>query len=208
MHWGDSESPVLFGQDGLRRPKVHANTNLESHTCSGSQSWENKSRFQCWLYTALVYSTPHLPWGQRGLSWPLFSTLFKIRVLQIKQNPGHSFLPQWNCLFSLEVFTCLPASPLSIIWKMYLSFLSACWVNHKGCFSDQSTGARFSPPLFSSLGMLNEEKGKLLLVSRHTRAAVKPLLITSLIIICLWITHMEHCEICTSKNVWNECSRN
>lgn len=195
MHWRESESPALFRQDGLRRPKVHANTNLESHTCSGSQSWENKSPFQCWLYTALIYGTPQLPRGQKRLSWPLFSTLVKLRALQIKlkvkQNPGHNFLPWWSCLFSLENLsllylpTCLFSS---ISWKMYLSCLGACWVNCYGYFSDLNTGAGASPPLFSSLGMLIEEKGRLLLLSRDAQAAVKPLLTTAFNIICESLT--------------------
>lgn len=212
MHWTDSESPALFGQDGLRRPKVHANTNLESHTCSGSQSWENKSPFQCWLYMALVYSMSQLPWGQNSLSWPLFSTLFKLRALQIKleveQKPGNNFTPQWSCLFSLEISTCLPASYLLVAEKCYLFCLGACWVNHYSYFSDLSTGVEFSPPLFSSLSMFNKEKRRLLLVSRNAQAAVKPLLITALNRICLWITHAEHHEICASKNALNECFRN
>lgn len=71
---------------------------------------------------------------------------------------------------------------------MYLSCLGACWVNHYGYFSDLNTGAGASPPLFSSLGMLTEEKGRLLLLSRDAQAAAKPLLTTALNIICESLT--------------------
>lgn len=113
-----TQSLALFRQDGLRRSKVHANTNLENHSCSGSQSWENKSLLNFWLYMALVYSTSQLPWGWKGLSWPLFPTSRKLRALKIKlgikQNPGHNFLLQWNIVFVLEVSTCLPTSSLQL----------------------------------------------------------------------------------------------
>lgn len=113
-----TQSLALFTQDGLRRPKVPANTNSENHSCSGSQSWENKSLLNFWLYMALVYSTSQLPWGWKGLSWPLFLTLFELRPLKIKpevkQKPGHNLLPQWSILFSLEVSTCLPTSSLQL----------------------------------------------------------------------------------------------
>lgn len=113
-----TQSQALFRQDGLRRPKVHADTNSENHSCSGSQSWENKSLLNFWLYMALVYSMSQLPWGWKGLSWPLFSTSCKLRALKIKfevkQNPGHNFLTQWNILFFLEVSTCPPTSSLQL----------------------------------------------------------------------------------------------
>lgn len=149
---------------------------------------------------ALTYSTPQLPWGGKGLSWRLFSTSFKLRALKIKleakQNSGHSFLPQWSILFSLEVSTCLPTYLFSPIrWKWYLSCLGAYCVYQCGYFSDLSTGDEFSPSLMSSLAMLNEEKENLLLIARDTQAAVKPLLFTALNKICLWITHTEHCVL-------------
>lgn len=187
MHWRDSESPALFGQDGLRRPKVHANTNLESHTCSGSQSWENKFPFQCWLYMALVCTTSQLPSGQKSLSWTLLPTLFKLRALEIKLDTKQK--TQATILFYFFPLSEVASSPWRSLsasfmcWKIDLSCLGACRVNHY-CYFSLSTGDVFSFLLFLSLGMLSEENGGLLLISRDSQAATKPLLVAALNTIC------------------------
>lgn len=140
---------------------------------------------------ALVYSMSQLLWGWKGLSWPVFSTWFKLsalrRKLEVKQNPGHNFLPQWSILFSLKVSTCLSSSSLQWgengICLAWCLLCQAMWLFSLIWVQDMN-----GLPHSSHLRVCSMKKRR----TRDDQAAVKPLLFTALNKICLWITHTEH----------------